>query len=235
MDYPVREGHPPQALARGWQQLQVRVGCRGHLPARHERRIPCRRRTDPVTQAAVVVVRRRGRIAGGVGSVMIQLAKALTGVRVIATASRPGSRDWAASMGADVVINHHNLRAEAVAVAPDGVDWLSSPHPAGNVVNCAEILNPFGHVAVVDDPENLNLMPLKDKSIAWHWELMFTKPLYGLAGQQDLIARAARLVDDGLIRSTVSQTIQDFSASGLREAHRAVESGHMVGKIVVHR
>jgi zinc-binding alcohol dehydrogenase family protein len=173
--------------------------------------------------------------AGGVGSVMIQLAKALTGVRVIATASRPESRDWATSMGADVVINHHNLRAEAVAVAPDGVDWLFSPHSAGNVVNYAEILKPFGHVVAIDDPENLDLMPLKDKSIAWHWEFMFTKPLYGLAGQQDLLARTAQLVDDGLIRSTVTQTIEGFSASGLREAHRAVESGHMVGKIVVHR
>ena len=173
--------------------------------------------------------------AGGVGSVMIQLAKALTGVRVIATASRSDSREWALSMGADVVINHHNLRAEAVAAAPDGADWLFSPHSAGNVENYAAILKPFGHIAAIDDPENLDLMPLKDKSIAWHWEFMFTKPLFGLAGQQDLLARTAQLVDDGVIRSTVTQTIGDFSARGLREAHHAVESGHMVGKVVVHR
>ncbi|TDO18003.1 zinc-binding alcohol dehydrogenase family protein [Mycobacterium sp. BK086] len=173
--------------------------------------------------------------AGGVGSAMIQLAKALTGVRVIATASRPESADWARSMGADAVINHHNLRDEAIAAAPDGVDWLFSPHSAGNVEDYAAILKPFGHVAAIDDPVNLDLMPLKDKSIAWHWEFMFTKPLFGLEGQQDLLAATAQLVDDGVIRSTVTRTIGDFTAEGLREAHEAVESSRMVGKIVVRR
>lgn len=64
---------------------------------------------------------------------------------------------------------------------------------------------------------------------------MFTKPLFGLSGQQELLARTAQLVDDGIIRSTVTQTIDDFSARGLREAHKAVESGLMVGKDVVRR
>ena len=166
---------------------------------------------------------------------MIQLAKALTGVRVIATASRPESREWATGLGADVVIDHHHLRGEALTVAPDGVDWLFSPHSAGNVDDYAEIVKPFGHIAAIDDPVNLDLMPLKTKSIAWHWEFMFTKPLFGLAGQQELLAKTAQLVDDGVIRSTVTQTIEDFSAQGLREAHRAVESGHMTGKVVVRR
>lgn len=173
--------------------------------------------------------------AGGVGSVMIQLAKARTGVRVIGTASRPESRKWAADLGADVVINHHDLRSEALTAAAGGVDWLFSPHSAGNIEDYAEILKPFGHIVAIDDPEHLDLMPLKTKSIAWHWELMFTKPLFGLPGQQELLAATAQLVDDGIIRSTVTQTIDDFSANGLREAHRAVESGRMVGKIVVRR
>ncbi|MCV7345541.1 zinc-binding alcohol dehydrogenase family protein [Mycolicibacterium rhodesiae] len=173
--------------------------------------------------------------AGGVGSVMIQLAKALTGVRVIGTASRAESRQWAADLGADAVINHHNLRSEALAAAPDGIDWVFSPHSAGNVEDYAEILKPFGHVAAIDDPKDLDLMPLKTKSIAWHWEFMFTKPLFGLPGQQELLAATAQLVDDGIIRSTVTNTIEDFSAEGLREAHKAVESGRMVGKVVVRR
>jgi len=173
--------------------------------------------------------------AGGVGSVMIQLAKALTGVHVIATASRSDSAAWATSMGADAVINHHNLRAETLAVAPEGVDWVFSPHSAGNVENFAEIVKPFGHVTAIDDPVNLDLMPLKDKSISWHWEFMFTKPLFGLAGQAELLAKTAQLVDDGVIRSTVTNTVEDFSADGLRAAHKAVESGHTIGKIVVRR
>ncbi len=173
--------------------------------------------------------------AGGVGSVMIQLAKALTGVRVIGTASRAESRKWAADLGADAMINHHNLRSEALAAAPDGIDWVFSPHSAGNVEDYAEILKPFGHIAAIDDPQDLDLMPLKSKSIAWHWEFMFTKPLFGLPGQQELLAATAQLVDDGIIRSTVTKTIEDFSADGLRAAHTAVESGRMVGKVVVRR
>jgi NADPH:quinone reductase len=175
--------------------------------------------------------------AGGVGSAMIQLAKKLTGVRVIATASRDDSRNWALGLGADVVINHHNLHDEAVKVAPEGVDYVFSPHSAGNVDTYAAITRPFGHITAIDEPEGLDLLPLKAKSIAWHWELMFTRPLYSydLIGQQQLLAAAAELVDRGELRSTITTAIDDFSAAGLREAHRLVESGRMIGKVVVHR
>lgn len=175
--------------------------------------------------------------AGGVGSIMVQLAKALTGVRVIATASRDESRSWATTLGADVVINHHRLRDEALAVAPDGIDYLFSPHSAGNVDTYAEITRPFGHITAIDDPVGLDLGALKAKSITWHWELMFTRPLfeYDMTYQQQLLIRTAQLVDKGTIRSTVTKTIDGFDAAGLREAHRDVESGRMVGKVVVTR
>ncbi|MGV9799461.1 zinc-binding alcohol dehydrogenase family protein [Mycobacterium sp. NPDC003449] len=175
--------------------------------------------------------------AGGVGSIMIQLAKKLTEVRVIATASREDSRRWALRMGADDVIDHHDLRAQCLAVAPDGVDYVFSPHSAGNVETYAAITRPFGHITAIDEPEGLDLLPLKTKSIAWHWELMFTRPLTGfdMEGQQRLLTAAAGLVDRGELRTTRTETIGDFSAAGLREAHRMVESGRMVGKVVVHR
>jgi NADPH:quinone reductase len=175
--------------------------------------------------------------AGGVGSIMIQLAKALTGVRVIATASRDDSRQWARQMGADVVINHHDLRAQALDVAPDGVDYVFSPHSAGNIENYAAIVRPFGHIVAIDEPEGLDLLPLKEKSIAWHWELMFTRPMlgYDMIAQQRLLTEAAALVDSGVLRTTVTTTIDDLTAAGLRQAHRDVESGRMVGKVVVHR
>jgi NADPH2:quinone reductase len=175
--------------------------------------------------------------AGGVGSVMIQLAKALTGVRVIATASRDDSRQWATSMGADVVIDHHDLRDQALSVAPDGVDYLFSPHSKDNVATYAAIVRPFGHITAIDEPPGLDLLPLKEKSIAWHWELMFTRALFGvdMAAQQRLLAHAASLVEGGVLRSTLTTSIDDFTAAGLREAHRQVESGRMIGKVVVHR
>jgi NADPH2:quinone reductase len=175
--------------------------------------------------------------AGGVGSVLVQLAKALTGVRVIATASREDSRDWARKMGADVVIDHHDLRAQALEVAPNGVDYLFSPHSKGNVETFADIVAPFGHVTAIDEPPGLDLLPLKAKSIAWHWELMFTRSMFGhdMAAQQRLLTRAAELVDTGVLRTTVTKSIPSFDAAGLTEAHRDVESGAMIGKVVVHR
>lgn len=83
----------------------------------------------------------------------------------------------------------------------------------------------------------LDLVPLKAKSIAWHWELMFTRALfsYDMIAQQRLLGAAAALVDRGVIRSTITTAIDDFSAAGLREAHRLVESGPMIGKVVVQR
>ncbi|MDG4663422.1 zinc-binding alcohol dehydrogenase family protein [Mycobacterium sp. 236(2023)] len=176
--------------------------------------------------------------AGGVGSIMIQLAKALTGVRVIATASRDESRAWAQSMGADVVVNHHNLRDETLAVAPGGIDYLFSPHSAGNIGIYAEIVKPFGHITAIDEPTGLDLEPLKAKSIAWHWELMFTRAMFetpDMIEQQRLLAATADLVDQGVLRTTVTKTITDFSAAGLREANRDVKAGSMTGKVVVSR
>lgn len=176
--------------------------------------------------------------AGGVGSIMIQLAKALTGVRVIATASRDESRAWAQRMGADVIVNHHDLRDETLAAAPGGVDFLFSPHSAGNTDTYEAIVKPFGHITAIDDPPSLDVVGLKAKSIAWHWELMFTRAMFetpDMIEQQRLLARAAELVDQGTLRTTVTKTITDFSAAGLAQAHRDVESGHMTGKVVVTR
>lgn len=176
--------------------------------------------------------------AGGVGSIMIQLAKVLTSVRVIATASRDESRRWALDMGADEVINHHALRDEALRVAPGGVDYLFSPHSKGNIDIYADIVKPFGHITAIDEPEGLELVVLKAKSIAWHWELMFTRAMFqtpDMIEQQRLLTEAARLVDEGVLRTTVTRTIEDFSAEGMRQAYEAVESGRMTGKLVVTR
>lgn len=175
--------------------------------------------------------------AGGVGSVLIQLAKKLTRVRVIGTASRPDSREWALTMGADAVIDHHDLAAQARDIAPAGIDYLFSPHSAGNVDVYAEIVRPFGHITAIDEPEGLELVVLKEKSIAWHWELMFTRALFGydMIAQQKLLGATADLVDRGEIATTVTSIVTGFDAEGIREAHRAVESGRMIGKVVVTR
>jgi NADPH:quinone reductase len=176
--------------------------------------------------------------AGGVGSILVQLTKLLTGVTVIGTASRGASRDWVNGLGADAVIDHHDLVNECGRAAPDGIDYVFSPHTAGNIESFAEIMNPFGAIVAIDEPEGLELLPLKTKSIAFHWELMFTRSLFetpDMIEQKHILARVAALVDGGRIRSTVRERIADFSAAGIRRAHELVESGRMTGKVVVHR
>jgi NADPH2:quinone reductase len=176
--------------------------------------------------------------AGGVGSILIQLATHIPGLRVIATASRQESRDWVAGLGAHAVIDHHDLVNEGLQAAPDGVDYVFSTHSEGNVEAFAQLMNPFGHVVAIDDPEGLDLRVLKPKSIAWHWEFMFTRPMFETDDIQEhkrLLARVAALVDEGRLRTTVTETIEGFSAAGLRRAHARVESGRMTGKVVVTR
>lgn len=176
--------------------------------------------------------------AGGVGSMAIQLAKQLTGIRVIATASRPESRDWACALGADEVVDHHDLVDAVRAHGVEEVDWVLSPHSQGNVEAFAELVRPFGHIVALDEPEGLDLLPLKPKSIAWHWELMFTRPMFetdDMSEHKHLLARVAALVDEGRVRPTATEYVHDFSATGLRRAHERVETGRMTGKIVVHR
>jgi NADPH2:quinone reductase len=176
--------------------------------------------------------------AGGVGSILIQLAKQLTGVGVLASASRQESRDWALEMGADGLVDHHDLVATTAAAAPDGVDYLFSPHSGGQIESFAKIMRPFGHITAIDEPEGMDLLPLKSKSVAWHWELMFTRTLFetsDMIEQKNLLESVAELVDEERIRTTLTTTIEDFTANGLREAHRRVESGRTTGKVVVSR
>ena len=100
------------------------------------------------------------------------------------------------------------------------------------------IVKPFGHITAIDEPEGLDLVALKTKSIAWHWELMFTRSMFetpDMIEHQRLLAATADLVDNGTLRTTVTKTIEDFSAAGLRQANREVKAGRMTGKIVVTR
>ncbi len=177
--------------------------------------------------------------AGGVGSILIQLAKILTGVRVIATASRSESREWVTSLGADVVVNHasDDLGRQILTAAPGGVDYVFTPQSKGRIPLFTEVVRPFGEIVAIDDERDLDLLALKSKAISWHWELMFTRPRYGydLEAQHRLLTSIAQLVDDSRIRTTLTQTLTPVDATQLREAHRIVETGHALGKIVVSR
>jgi len=173
---------------------------------------------------------------GGVGSVLTQLARTLTRLRVIGTAGRPESVEWVRSMGAHETVDHHELVPAVKRLAPHGVDWLFTSYSGGRIEAFAEVLRPFGHIVAIDD-EHDDLYPLKAKSITWHWEFMFARAGHGydLAAQGALLDRAADLVDAGRLRSTVTRRLDGITAASLTEAHRLVESGGTIGKIVLTR
>jgi NADPH2:quinone reductase len=173
--------------------------------------------------------------AGGVGSMVVQLAAQLTSLAVIGTASRRESADWATRLGVHDIIDRHQLAESVRAVAPDGVDYIFSPFSAGNIERYAEVLKPRGHVVAIDEPEGLDLVPLKAKSVSWHWEYMFTRPLYEPDDlyQGALLERVSGLVDSGQLVSTRTVTLEGLNAATLAEAHRRVEGSSAIGKVVV--
>lgn len=174
--------------------------------------------------------------AGGVGSMVLQLGRR-AGLTLVGTASRPASADWAREMGAHEIADHHDLVGSVRKVAPDGVQYVFSPVSDGNVEAYAELMTPRGVVVAIDEPEGLDTLPLKAKSQAWHWELMFTRPLHepGSTAQREILDEVARLVDAGELRTTETVRLEGLNAVSLREAHRLIETGGTVGKIVIER
>lgn len=176
--------------------------------------------------------------AGGVGSIAIQLARALTNLTIIATASRPETQEWVRSLGAHHVIDHRHSLAGQVAHLPTGAPGFvfSTTQTDQHLADIVELLAPQGHFGLIDDPQALNALPFKRKSLSLHWELTFTRPMFqtaDMAEQGKLLNEIAALVDSGRIRTTLGETFGPINATNLRRAHALVESGRAKGKIVL--
>jgi zinc-binding alcohol dehydrogenase family protein len=176
--------------------------------------------------------------AGGVGSIMVQLARKLTGLTVIGTASRAESQEWVQRHGAHHVIDHSRPLAQELArigaAPPDYV--VSLTHTDQHFAGIVEAIAPQGRFGLIDDPEPLDVRLLKRKSVSLHWELMFTRAIFetaDIAAQQRILSRMAELVDEGTIASTVSEHYGTISAANLKRAHAMLESGKSRGKIVL--
>jgi zinc-binding alcohol dehydrogenase family protein len=176
--------------------------------------------------------------AGGVGSILLQLARKLTELTVIGTASRDASRNWVRELGAHHVIDHTQpLREQVEALGIPAVDIvISLTHTDKHYAAIVDVLAPQGQLALIDDPATLDAVPLKRKSISLHWELMFTRSMFetpDMVRQHELLERVAQMVDAGSLRSTLGEHFGRISAENLRRAHALVESGRAVGKIVL--
>jgi zinc-binding alcohol dehydrogenase family protein len=176
--------------------------------------------------------------AGGVGSITIQLLRALTDLTVIATASRPETQDWVRECGAQHVINHRQPMApqvEALGLGAPGFVF-STTHSGQHFADIVELIAPQGRFGLIEGPEELNAKPLMGKSVSLHWELMFTRPLFGtpdMADQGKLLNEVAALVDSGRIRSTATEVAGKIDAATLRAVHAQIESSSTRGKIVL--
>ncbi|MDV4179082.1 zinc-binding alcohol dehydrogenase family protein [Rhizobium brockwellii] len=176
--------------------------------------------------------------AGGVGSITIQIARALTDLTVIATASRPETQDWVKELGAHHVVDHSRPIAPQVAALGIGAPGFifSTTNSDSHIDDIVEAIAPQGRFALIDDPKALDIMPFKRKAVSVHWELMFTRPLYGtpdMIEQHKLLNRVSELVDAGKIRTTLSEIVGPINAANLKTAHAMVESGRMKGKAVL--
>jgi len=196
-------------------------------------RLAIRQKDEGAADDALLVIG----AAGGVGSVMIQLARRLTSLTVIGTASRPESGTWIEQLGAHHVIDHGRPLAEQLkdkGLVPRYI--VSLTHTDQHFPQIVEAIAPQGKFGLIDDPEPIDVRLLKRKSVSLHWELMFTRALFGtadMAAQHAILDRVAGLVDDGTIKSTVSERFGTINAANLRRAHAMLESHQARGKIVL--
>lgn len=176
--------------------------------------------------------------AGGVGSIAIQLAKQIAKLAVIATASRPESEKWCKEMGADYVVNHHNLQAELEKIGHSQVDYILDFAGINSYwESVTEVIKPQGHiVTIVGNSDPLNLSLLKNKSATLSWEFMYTRSMYqtdDVARQCEILNHIAELLDAGILRHTLTTTLKGLTAENLKEAHQMQESGKTIGKTVI--
>jgi zinc-binding alcohol dehydrogenase family protein len=176
--------------------------------------------------------------AGGVGSILIQLARQLTQLKVIASASRPETRAWCLELGAHAVIDHSQPLAQALKDGGhESVDFVAAlTQTDKHYAQIIESLKPQGAIGVIDDMAGADVMALKTKALSLHWELMFTRSMFGtpdMDEQGKLLAQVAALVDAGRVRTTAGTHYGTINAANLLKAHAFIESGKAQGKVVL--
>jgi len=176
--------------------------------------------------------------AGGVGSIAIQIAK-IAELKVIATASRAETIAWCKELGADHVIDHRKpMRPQVEALGLKHVDYIANFNEVDeHWAAIGDLIAPQGAVVlIVGNKAPLNVDTVRAKSAAICFELMFTRPRFQTADmieQHKLLNTVAEWLDAGKLRGTLKQTLSPINAANLRKAHAQLESGTMIGKLVL--
>ena len=176
--------------------------------------------------------------AGGVGSILIQLARRLTGLAVVATASRPESQKWCLELGAHAVVDHARpMQEQLESLRLPPLSLVASLTATGqHYKEVADLMAPQGKFGLIDDPAEFTVSVFKSKAISIHWELMFTRSSFqtpDMIAQHHLLNDVADLIDKGVLRTTLNQSFGTINAANLKRAHAVLESGKSRGKIVL--
>ena len=174
--------------------------------------------------------------AGGVGSQAIQLLKLKTPLTVIATASRSESKQWVTSLGVDHVVSHQSFVQEIRSLGIQFVDCIfSTTHSGQHWTNMAEIIAPFGEIGLIDDADGLDISIFKRKAVSLHWELMFTKSMFGyrMESQGKILSEVKDLIESGRMRATANRVLNGLTVENLRAGHTMLEQHTNIGKVVV--
>ncbi len=207
----------PLTTITAWEALFDRLDVRRPVPGAH----------------AILIVG-----GGGVGSIAVQLAKARTSMTVIATGALPDDEGRMRALGADYVIDYRQPLSEGVAQlridAPGFV--FSTTHTDAHLAEIVSLIAPQGRIALIDDPTALDIVGLKSKMLSVHWEYMFGRAIYGspdMAQQHRLLNEVSQLIDQGWIKTTMSERLSPICADTVRQVHKRIEAGGVRGKIVI--
>ena len=176
--------------------------------------------------------------AGGVGSILIQIARKLTGLTIIATASRPQTRDWCVKLGAHHVIDHSQPMADQLkALGNPNVALVASINgTAKHLPTIIDLIAPQGKVGLIEVPPTIDAAPVMRKAVSLHWESMFTRSMFGtpdMIEQHKLLNEISAMIDRGDIVTTAAMEFSPINAANLKKAHAQIESGTTIGKVVL--
>lgn len=225
-------GHKPETLSHAEAAAMPLTALTAWECLFDRLRVPVRKAT---TGDSILIVG----AAGGVGSIAVQIARRLTGLTVVGTASRPESQAWVRSLGAHAVIDHSKPLSEGLGAAGLGFPRyiLALTHSHEHWDEMVKVLAPQGEICLIDDPATpIDVMKLKSKSGALHIELMMTRSTFqtpDMEQQGYVLDEIAAMVDEGLLKTTFGENYGAINAANLRRAHAAIESHRTVGKIVL--
>ncbi|MGO3785396.1 MAG: zinc-binding alcohol dehydrogenase family protein [Pseudoalteromonas prydzensis] len=191
-------------------------------------------RTKDAKPASLLVIG----AAGGVGSILVQLAKQLTNLTVVGTASRADSVKWLNELGVEHVLDHSKgLDAQRTEHNLAEFDYvISLTHTDQHLDEIIKVIKPQGKLALIDDPASFDILKLKRKSISLHWEFMYTRSMFqtdDMIAQHQLLTELAELVDNGTIKTTLGQHLGKINIENLHKAHTILESHQSRGKLVL--